>query len=68
MNNKTKIAIDRIRTFDPDDGYILCFSGGKDSVVIKHEADLDNLTDVKGISDDRSKSIKLFMESRHDES
>lgn len=34
---KTKIdvAIDRIKSFEPRDGYYLAFSGGKDSIVVK---------------------------------
>ena len=34
-----KDTIERIRTFEPDDGYYLAFSGGKDSIVIKHLAE-----------------------------
>jgi phosphoadenosine phosphosulfate reductase len=37
---KVQVAIERIKAFEPDDGYYLCFSGGKDSVVIKALADL----------------------------
>jgi len=36
----TEIAIKRLRDIEPDDGYILAFSGGKDSIVIKRLADL----------------------------
>lgn len=32
---KEKIAIDRIKSFEPDDGYYVCYSGGKDSDVIR---------------------------------
>lgn len=32
-------AVERLQMFEPDDGYILCFSGGKDSVVLKALAD-----------------------------
>lgn len=32
--DKVKIAIDRIRHFEPKDGYFVAFSGGKDSVVV----------------------------------
>ena len=37
MSGKTKVetAIERIKTFEPPEGYFLAFSGGKDSVVIK---------------------------------
>jgi phosphoadenosine phosphosulfate reductase len=37
-------AIERIRTFEPPEGYFLAYSGGKDSVVIKALADM---ADVK---------------------
>jgi phosphoadenosine phosphosulfate reductase len=30
-----KVSIDRLRMFEPSEGYYLAFSGGKDSVVIK---------------------------------
>ena len=33
--DKVQKAIDRIRAFEPDDGYFVGFSGGKDSVVVK---------------------------------
>ncbi len=42
--DKTRIAVSRIRNFEPPDGYYLAFSGGKDSVVIKA---LCNLSGVK---------------------
>lgn len=32
--DKVQIAIDRIRQFEPEEGYYVAFSGGKDSVVI----------------------------------
>ena len=38
--DKVKIAIERLKTFEPDEGYYLAFSGGKDSVVIKALADM----------------------------
>ena len=34
-----KVAIERLRTFEPPEGYYLAFSGGKDSVTIKALAD-----------------------------
>lgn len=34
--NKEKIALERLREFCPPEGYYVAFSGGKDSVVIKH--------------------------------
>lgn len=42
MSGKSKVetAIERIRMFEPKDGYYIAFSGGKDSVVIKALADM----------------------------
>ncbi len=36
--DKVKTAIDRLRTFEPKEGYFLAFSGGKDSQCIYHLA------------------------------
>lgn len=36
--DKVAIAIDRLRTFEPPEGYYLAFSGGKDSQCIYHLA------------------------------
>lgn len=36
--NKIEVAIDRIKTFEPEKGYYLAFSGGKDSECIKELA------------------------------
>jgi len=38
--SKVDIAIKRLKSFEPPDGYWLAFSGGKDSVVIKALADM----------------------------
>lgn len=38
--DKVETAIKRFQTFEPPEGYYLCFSGGKDSVVIKALADM----------------------------
>ena len=38
--DKIEVAIERLKTFEPPDGYHLAFSGGKDSVVIKALADM----------------------------
>lgn len=38
--DKVLIAIDRLKAFEPVEGYYLAFSGGKDSVVIKVLADM----------------------------
>jgi phosphoadenosine phosphosulfate reductase len=40
LNNKIKISIQRLKSFEPPEGYRLAFSGGKDSVVIKALADI----------------------------
>lgn len=38
--DKVQVAIDRLKAFEPPEGYYLAFSGGKDSVVIKALADM----------------------------
>lgn len=38
-----KTAIERLKAFEPDDGYYLAYSGGKDSDVIKILANLANV-------------------------
>lgn len=38
--DKVDKALERLREFEPPEGYYLCFSGGKDSVVIKRLADM----------------------------
>ena len=38
--DKVQVAIDRLKAFEPPEGYFLAFSGGKDSVVIKAIADM----------------------------
>lgn len=35
-----EVAIKRLQTFEPEEGYFLAFSGGKDSVVVKALADM----------------------------
>ena len=42
FNGRDKVdkAILRLQTYEPPEGYYLCFSGGKDSVVIKALADM----------------------------
>ena len=39
-NDKVDKAIMRLQAYEPPEGYYLCFSGGKDSVVIKALADM----------------------------
>lgn len=38
--DKVQVALDRLKAFEPPEGYYLAFSGGKDSVVIKALADM----------------------------
>ena len=38
--DKVQIAIDRLRAFEPPDGYYLAFSGGKDSQCVYHLAQM----------------------------
>lgn len=38
--DKVEMAIQRLKTFEPEEGYYLAFSGGKDSCVIKALADM----------------------------
>ena len=38
--DKVQVAIERLKTFEPPEGYYLAFSGGKDSVTIKALADM----------------------------
>jgi phosphoadenosine phosphosulfate reductase len=38
--DKVKITIERIKQFEPPEGYFLAFSGGKDSVVLERLADI----------------------------
>lgn len=38
--DKVLVAIERLRSFEPPEGYFLAFSGGKDSVTIKALADM----------------------------
>ena len=41
--DKVDKAIMRLQTYEPPEGYYLCFSGGKDSCVIKALADMANV-------------------------
>lgn len=34
--DKVEVSIERIKTFEPTEGYYLAFSGGKDSIVVKY--------------------------------
>lgn len=34
--DKVQIAIERLRAFEPSEGYYVAFSGGKDSQVVYH--------------------------------
>jgi len=42
-NDKVDKAIMRLQAYEPSEGYFLCFSGGKDSCVIKALADMANV-------------------------
>lgn len=42
--DKVEVSIERLKAFEPEEGYFLAFSGGKDSCVIKALADM---ADVK---------------------
>lgn len=35
LTEKVRIAIERLKAFEPADGYFLAYSGGKDSIVSK---------------------------------
>lgn len=41
--DKVEKAIKRLQLYEPPEGYWLCFSGGKDSIVIKALADMANV-------------------------
>jgi len=41
--DKVQIAIQRLREFEPEEGYYLAFSGGKDSITIKRLADMSGV-------------------------
>lgn len=38
--DKVEVSIERLKAFEPEEGYMLAFSGGKDSCVIKALADM----------------------------
>lgn len=40
LRDKVNMSIERLKAFEPEEGYYLAFSGGKDSVVTKAIADL----------------------------
>ena len=41
--DKVAIAIARLKEFEPEEGYYLAFSGGKDSIVIKRLAEMSGV-------------------------
>ena len=53
LNGKTidQITIERLQEFEPPEGYYLAFSGGKDSIVLKH------LSDKAGVKYDAHYSV-----------
>lgn len=40
LESKIQASVERLKAFEPADGYLLAFSGGKDSVVLKALADM----------------------------
>lgn len=38
--DKVELAIERLKAYEPEEGYFLAFSGGKDSVVVKALCDM----------------------------
>ncbi len=51
VRDKVQLAIDRLKQFEPSEGYYLAFSGGKDSVVIKE------LVKMAGVKHDSHYSV-----------
>ena len=45
LAEKVKASVERMKAFEPPEGYMLAFSGGKDSVVLKALADMDIWSD-----------------------
>lgn len=43
LNEKVQSSIQRMKAFEPPEGYLLAFSGGKDSVVLKALADMSGV-------------------------
>ena len=41
--DKVQIAVDRLKAYEPKEGYFLAFSGGKDSVTVKALCDLSGV-------------------------
>ena len=42
LSEKVKTSIERLKAFEPEEGYYLAFSGGKDSVVCKALMDTES--------------------------
>ena len=49
--DRVELAIERLKAYEPPDGYFVAFSGGKDSVVVK------TLCDMAGVKYDANYSI-----------
>lgn len=66
IRDKVQLAIDRLKEFEPPDGYYLAFSGGKDSIVIydlakKSQVKVDNHYHFTGVDPpELVKFIKTF--------
>ncbi len=43
IEDRERIAIERLRQFEPPEGHYLAFSGGKDSIVLHHLAELSGV-------------------------
>lgn len=67
--DKVQKAVDRLKTFEPPDGYFLAFSGGKDSQCIYHlakEADVKFEAHFHMTSVDPPEVISFVRESYPD--
>ena len=67
--DKVNIAIERLRQFEPTEGYFLAFSGGKDSVVIKALADMSGVkydTHYNNTTIDPPELVKFIREYHKD--
>jgi len=65
--DRVQVAIDRLKQFEPAEGYYLAFSGGKDSVVIKALADMSGVKHDAHYSETTIDPPELvrFIKERH---